>query len=353
MNVLVIELNKYHTEIFPIYENLLPFLFKPDVLRFHYYCLPGVQKELAEVYEHVECVISRPGYFLIQNLGLRIPVFRRKIQKLIHSLDADAVVLNSIEPHRNQKIFKGLTAERKIAVIHNPRKFALQKEKNEHYFVLSETVFEAFRERLPLDGFLLPFFKPYPTRGKVKMSSPVIIGIQGWVNFKRRDYGFLIEVCRKLKELKTEGVLINIIGANNHKDGKKLRDLIREHDLESYFRLHESLDDRSFYNEIEGCDLLMPLLGPDQKRYFSDKTTATLSHAAAYGKPMVISRENAKAWSLNEDAHYIYDDIQSCVDLLKDLKDLSGKTERFIAWRDEKIRKNREKLSRIGIQDGK
>lgn len=345
MRIVVVELNKYHSETFPIYENLLPSFFNKGDLEWFYYQLPAPRNRRSTAYPYVRPIIGEWEYFLIRNLGFRIPVFARKVQHIVDSTGADVVVFNSIEPKRNQRVFEAVTASKKIALIHNAAAFSPhEKRGNEFFFVLSPIVYHHFRNTLPLDGYLLPFFKPYTIASHQRNGDKTIIGIQGLVNFVRRDYAFLIQVAGKLKEEGIETVLFNIIGSNNKKGGKKLRELIRVAGLESFFKLHEYLDDQAFFAEIEQCDVLMPLLGPEHEVYFKDKTTATFSHAVAYNKPMVLWRRNAEAWNLDGRTQYVYDDVDDCADILQHLTALPKKKERFEQWRNIQIDINRELL---------
>lgn len=351
MKCVIIELNKYHTETFPIYENLLPAFFCTNDLECYYYHLPHRLHDLSRRYRNVVPVINAWQYFLIRNLGLRVSFFARKIQQIIDTVGADAVVFNSIEPERNQKVFEAVTAKMKIAVIHNPARFSLSRQKNEYFFVLSELLYDRFKGKLPLDGYFLPFFRPrFSADSPVeRLHNGIVIGVQGWINFKRRDYDFLIRVARRMKEEGTAHVVFNIIGSNNKKGGKRLREMIRSDCLDPFFRLHESLDDMAFFREIEACDLLMPLLGPAQKAYFQDKTTATFSHAVAYNKPMLLSRQNADAWGLDEGSQFIYDDDETCAGILKNMAAtaLGRKRKQFEAWRSVQVENNRALLSAL------
>jgi len=346
MKVVVVELNKYHTETFPIYENLLPAFLHTASVECHYYCHADKAAELRGVYGRITAIVSGLGYFVLRNLQLRAPFFRWKIQRLVRQLGADVVVFNSIEPERNYRVFKGVEAKRKIAIVHNPATLPhTPKAPNEEYFVLSEIVYNKFKATLPLRGYMLPYFKPYPTAPEAPRGEGMMIGVQGLVNFNRRDYDFLIELCKLLQAKDAGGIIFNIIGSNNKKGGKRLREQIAAFGLERYFLLHETLDDAAFFGEVEKCDLLMTLLGPKQRHYFEDKTTATFSHAAAYNKPMLLSRENALAWGLDDTTQYCYDDLADCAEIVCRLGGLSVRKANFLAWREEELAKNRALLA--------
>lgn len=348
MKLLVVELNQYHTETFPIYAPLLPSFLHTEEIELHFLCHAEKASELSSVYEDISPVISKAGYFIVRNLQLRSNYFRWKIQKIIDRLDIDVLVFNSIEPDRNQKVFKALQSPHKLAIVHNPAKLIIEKEPNESYFVLGESVYEHFKTSLPLDAYLLPFFKPFQTKAKSKADDCLMIGVQGLVDFRRRDYDFLIQLAKNLKMKEVTSVRFNIIGSNNKKGGARLRELIAQNDLGNYFILHEYLDDKTFFSEIEACDLLMTLLGEKQKHYFKDKTTATFSHAAAFNKPMLLSLDNAKAWSLDETTQYIYKDLASAAELLSSITDLPSRKAAFSDWRETKLEKNRALLSEKG-----
>lgn len=341
MNLAVFELNRCHTETFPIYENYLPFFLGLKKANYFYFYLPRKRTVIQNLYKNVSPVINGEIYFLIRQLGLRVPVLRRKVQRLVDATDADVAIFNSIEPERVQRVFHAVRARKKIALIHNPEKLSLTKDSCAHYFVLSKTVYEKYRQTLPLDGYLLPFFKPFSAESSPENTDRVVVGIQGRINFRRRDYDFLVAVARRLKERKVTTVQFNIIGTNNCKGGKRLRKMIRKFDLQQYFKLHKHLDDPMFYNEINRCDLLMPLLGPAQQSYLQDKTSATLSHAVAYNKPMILSEQNAEAWGVGGDTQFIYQELESCVHVLENVTGMVKKKRAFKAWRKRQIDKNR------------
>ena len=168
-----------------------------------------------------------------------------------------------------------------------------------------------------------------------------MIGIQGQVDFKRRDYNLVVEVSEKLKEGGIKNIKFNIIGTHNR---ETLRDIVSEKGLQSYFVFHESLDDRQFFEEVAKCDYLMPLLGEEQKSYYANKMTATYSHSAAYRIPMIIYSANAEAWGINHAQAVLYSDINSLFGVLKSLRDYADLQVKYAQLIDEKVARNKQFL---------
>lgn len=344
--VFVFELNSYHTETFPIYENLLPSLLHDDI-QVEYFVTEERYEDTLATFKNVHLLCPRWLSPFIRHLQLRVPYFRRRINALVTEQKPDMVVFNSIEPERNYKVFKKINAPKKLGLVHNPKKSGIVRGENECYFVLSRLLYENFKDKLPLDGYLLPYFRQFVFPPK-KEDARVLVAVQGIISFKRREYAFLIEAAKVMREQGVANVIFNIIGSKTHKDGPEFFKMVQDAGLSDYFLFYDKLDDREFFEQIDASDCIMTLLHEKQQKYYHEKTTASLSHAAAYGKPLLLYRENAKAWDMTDVTALIYDDAQTCIRVLSDKASIQAVTTHHIEVTDTIINENIARLKELG-----
>lgn len=336
--VFVFELNSYHTETFPIYRNLLPSLLHDDVA-VEYFVTEERYEDTLAAFNNVHLFCPRWLSPFIRHLQLRVPYFTHRINALIAEQKPDMVVFNSIEPERNYKVFKKIAGSKKLGLVHNPKKSGIVRGENECYFVLSRLLYENFKEKLPLDGYLLPYFRQFVFPPK-KDDTRVLVAVQGIISFKRREYAFLIEAAKAMRQQGTANIVFNIIGSKTHKDGPEFFKMVRDAGLSDYFLFYDKLDDREFFEQIDASDCIMTLLHEKQQKYYHEKTTASLSHAAAYGKPLLLCRQNAEAWGMNDETALIYDDANTCIRTIADKASLQAVTLRHIDAMDKIISDN-------------
>lgn len=311
LRVCVVELNHFHTEVFPVYAQYLPDLMHAPV-EIDYFVIPRKLDELRPVHGSRVHPVYRAGlYRIASKTGLRTFYFKRCVDAIVAEHRPDVLVFNSAEPKRVYAAFKHAKVAVKVGVVHVYGQVDLVKSPGEHYFVLGPNVYEHHRPQGVLDGYFLPFFRPYPLSPPERPRG-VLIGIQGNIDYRRRDYPGLLELAQTLLRQGGAGIRFNIIGGARHRDAVRLRQAIRVRGLESMFVLHDELNDADFFQQVVACDFLMPLLGPEHSRYYRFMITATLSHASAYGIPLVLARDNALAWGLDDAqaiAYESYDEL--------------------------------------------
>lgn len=346
--VLVFELNNYHTETFPIYRHLLP-SFLHDAVDIEYYVVDERFDDTARAYDTVHRLSRDWFFFLIRHLQLRVPFFVSKINRIISRENPDLVVFNSIEPERNYRVFKKINAPKKVGLVHNPKKSGITQGSDEFYFVLGRQLFENFRTSLPLDGYLLPYFRQFDLDASPKRDERLVIAVQGLISFKRRDYPFLVEAAKRLMARGIEDVVFDIIGNRNGKDGPALCDQVRQGNVEDYFRFYDRLDDRDFFQKINDADCILTLLHKEQERYYHDKTTASFSHAAAYGKVLIMSRENASAWGMDEGRAILYEGLDEFIEVLLQAREgIKKRQDLFRTHIAKALEENKTMLEKLG-----
>lgn len=346
--VLIFELNNYHTETFPIYEKLLPTLLH-DEIDVEYFVMQKRYDDTAAIYKKVHLLFGKWIFFFAKHLQFRVPFFIYRINRIIKEMSPDLVVFNTIEPERYYRIFKKIIAPKKLGLIHNPKKNTVSKKTNEYYFVLSKILFENFKKSIPLDGYLLPYFRQFdfPVRGN---NERLVIAVQGLVSFKRRDYPFLIEAAREMQKRGVSDVVFNIIGSRHIRDAEAFLKMVQDGGVERYFLFYDELDDRAFFEQINDSDCIMTLLHQNQSHYYREKTTASCSHAAAYAKLLVLSKENADAWGVGSDMAIVYDGLESFVDTILTMRSSQDRiTETFRRFIEQSIEENKIELSKLGI----
>ena len=353
MKVCIIELNKFHTEVFPVYENLLPEIFPDEAFDIHYFIIPRKYKELQHIYRDRLHVAYNAGvYFFCSKTGLRGLYFKHSVKKIMEQFRPDLVIFNSIVPERTMKAFESIRDRIKFGVVHGFNHILPKKMLNTFYFVLDEKIYQKHRDE-NIDGYMQPFYPQFKLEKKDN-GGRIVIAVQGTISFKRRDYPMLIKIARELKTCQKKGVLFNIVGSMVHRDAPELFRLVRRHRVEEYFQFHKSLSDEQFYGEIVNSDYLMPLLGEKHKKYLNhDKITSTHSHSISYNKPMILSAENAKIWGMDRSMALIY---ESPRELVKIISKLPGKEVyncmcgSLKNLRDEKIEENRRFLRAYYIE---
>ena len=342
--VLVIEVNYFHTEVFPIYAEYLPTLLNERDLRITYLTHEWSARQFKDSFLKVDGFFGRLQSKLLQLTGHYESAVESSIEKLINNSKPDVLVFNSIEPEKPHKLFRALSRNVSIAIgiSHNPELLDREGDrKNAYYFCLSKVVYNHYREKL--DGYMLPFFKQYDVPGAAPAGAGCVrIGIQGHVDFARRDYPLLVETAQVLLSVGYTGVQFNIIGTLYR---EKLMELTQSAGVSGYFIFHEKLDDKAFFSQVASCHFIMPLLGTAQSDYFVRKTTASYSHSAAYRIPMILSKDNAVAWGLSKSECMIYDDASDLARLLMELRADDNQFEKYSAFVEGEISVNHQLLS--------
>ena len=131
-------------------------------------------------------------------------------------------------------------------------------------------------------------------------------------------------------------------------DGQKLKDLIESQELHEYFQFHDTLSDHAFCQQIYESNYLWPLLGVDNAKYLFQKNTASYSQSARYKKPMILTKENAEAWSIPEDCCLVYEDLDELYNKLVSSNDRGASmAENYSRFIKNKIEENQGLLRSI------
>jgi hypothetical protein len=211
---------------------------------------------------------------------------------------------------------------------------------------MNDYVYQNARDKL--DGYFLSFFKPFEFEYE-ETDNAVILGVPGGVSFERRNYDLLLDVCAGWQGgAQSVNVKFNIVGNINSHDGKVLRQRVADEHMERFFLFHDRLDDRAFSREISRCDYLLPLIGPMQSQYLKGKNSATLSHAARYSKPLIITEESMHEWSVPQECCVTYTDVVNLRETLSQLKKCDAALiNNFSQYIESKVDENRQLLTAL------
>lgn len=345
MNILVIEFNDFHTETLPIYREFLPFLFPESAVRIRYYIPNYSYMRFPRSELDVRPLSSRLAASIAARVGATESFHKTKIKSLIRNLKPDVLVFNSIEP---LAFYKELAKEvpatiKQLAIVHNPRLVVDSGFKFEYgdYYVLGDKVYETWKDYV--NGYMLPFYSTSPLLESARDDSENLIGIQGIVDYARRDYPLLVRIATALKKAgNPSGCRFNIIGVLGK---EKLQREVESSGLTDMFIFHNKLSDDCFNKQIAKCQFIMPLLGLAHGRYLSDKITASYSHSAAHRIPLILSGPNAAAWGLDHTNSVIYETEQCLVDILGDLPSAADLRGQYISFINKKIEENKAILT--------
>lgn len=346
--IVIFEFNDFHTGIFPIYHQYLPALLNDKHLKLTFFTVPHAVKELQETGINVQPITSGLFHYILKKLHLMPLYLKWKTQKIIKCYKPDVVIFNSIEPYCNFELFRQVLSKKhiNIAILHNPELFEKEdKPANCLYFVLSDIIYKKYLNSV--DGYMLPFMASQHILSKqyaLEKERLIMVGIQGHVDFYRRDYLFLIEISKEFKKRRINRCVFNIIGCL-HKE--QLEAVVKEENLSMYFIFHSHLIDQQFSEEINRCDYIMPLLGKEHQKYYKDKATTSLFFSAAYNKPMILTEENARAWCLPENVAITYTDLNSALDVFVNISVDMALADEYKSYIDHKIEENLAVLSQF------
>lgn len=303
-----------------MYEHWLPLLTGESEINIRYFAHPELMRDLAFPQpERLQAIPPRAVWRKHLPFN-RLQWFfnERFLRAQVQRYEAEWVVLNTAERGYSAAMTERVKGVNKLLIAHNPERLGWQRRSDTLVFCMNQYIYRSLHERVPLDGYMLSFFPPERFSDSVNNAVPVV-GVPGGVSFKRRDYALLLDIAQSWGSSAGPAVF-NIISEVDFKEGRRLWDKVHEAGLERHFRFHRRLTDRDFARQVYECDYLLPLVGNADKSYLREKNSATFSHAARYGKPMLLTREEAAAWEVPSGACGMYGDIAELRRLLAELQ---------------------------------
>ena len=193
-----------------------------------------------------------------------------------------------------------------VGTIHNTEKLTksfgqkLINRRIHKYYILADYL----RHSIPknIDNQYAVCYAVFLPRQKVaeivKPQGECWISIPGYVEYKRRDYHYLLRLANALKSCEgKKRIKFIVLGNTSKSDGPHFVSEIREQNLMDYFVTFDSfVSDDVFNAYIEQSDAIMPLIHPDipsadkyTKYKISGAFNLALSHNQGYALPLDVS----------------------------------------------------------------
>jgi hypothetical protein len=186
----------------------------------------------------------------------------------------------------------------KIAgIIHNTRKLVsstgqkIISKKIKSYYVLADYMEHSFPQikGIKQQHINCAYNPSFPKRKLNKASNEIWVTIPGSIEYKRRDYDFLLTLIEH-KE-KTQNIKFILLGNSSRFEGPLFIDKIKENGVENNFIWFESfVPNDLFYNYMIQSDFLLPLIHPSTPSandYLKYKVSGTFIQSQAYSKLMI------------------------------------------------------------------
>ncbi|HEA20663.1 hypothetical protein LCGC14_1632690 [marine sediment metagenome] len=211
----------------------------------------------------------------------------------------DMLILNTAHSYsviRNIAVLLRFVKTKCIGVLHNTQKLQSSQtqriisKKVKHYFVLNDALLPTreISNTIKVQSFY-PIFFPKYEKVPVYKQNQIWIGIPGRIDYKRRDYDFLINALEQASVLERVNFLILGKVDRTTPDGNRLIESIEKSGKLKNFKLfHSFIDNPDFHGYLSACDYIMPLLRPNQE-YLGSKISGAFNLAFAHKKPMLCN----------------------------------------------------------------
>ncbi len=209
----------------------------------------------------------------------------------------DLIVLNTAHSYsvvRNLTILLRFARAACVGILHNTKKLnssftqRIISKKTKKYFVLNDALlpWNENTSSIKIQSFYPIFFPEYEPVPVYKQSE-IWIGIPGRIDYKRRDYDFLVDALAEIKALdRVKFVILGKVDRNNPV-GKRFYDSLEKSGQLGRFKLfHSFIENRDFHSYLAACDYIMPLLTLN-KDYLKYKISGSFNLAFAHKKPML------------------------------------------------------------------
>ncbi len=235
------------------------------------------------------------------------------------------IFLNSASGKKVLKFlyFSGLRKSKCCGYIHNPIKSNKSMsqwliEKKLHKKILLSPQILTKQRKDKFEVFQPVYFPEEFKQNHIENEYSEFI-IPGQVEFKRRDYQFLMEqISKHHKVFRKEKIVFRCLGSSLHKygDGKKLKKWITDNQYSDILILADKtgdFDDLEFHALISSADIILPLIHPYKKEYqdyLQDKFSGAFALSIGHQIPMLMSESFQKFDHFNP-YHFFYGDFLS------------------------------------------
>jgi len=290
----LVEFTPFHGEIVPTFVQLLNRL--------------GIE---VDVYLRSEVLTSDPFAFspslVHKAYRLESPLVRLRL-KARSFAGYDVVIVTSCEPRQVLRRLRPITVP-VVGVVHNV--VLLEEDREYRDFFEDHTRVPLVLARHQSDYLSSQadtrWVAPVHLMEDPWSNEPSWSGfcVQGWTDFRRRNYAGLLDAVEILASQPGASFEIVLVGKDYGLDGLRLRRAIRQRGLDDRFRVTGDLPEYSkYFNAIASCGFTLPLVdsSPHLRMYFEDKITSSISMAVGLGRIPVIHADLADLYGLGSAA---------------------------------------------------
>lgn len=225
-----------------------------------------------------------------------------KLRREIVNSKINHLVFNTAQGNRMLK-FSLFPLPQKIIIaglIHNTDKLSFSlgqkiiSRKIKSYFVLASymQVFFPSLKNIKSTHINCSYRSEQIVKPTKKKAGDIWLGVPGSVEYKRRDYSFLLDLVKNEKFPKN--VKIILLGNASKFEGPILLNKIKELGKENNFLwFNQFVEQGLFDSYMESIDYLLPLIHPSTpsaKAYLKNKVSGTFIQSKTYSKPMLIHK---------------------------------------------------------------
>lgn len=352
MNIVLIELTKYHEEC--LYSQI-KFL-KDSGYRITLIIHPSVKSQIApyiHLLDRVETFNFDSSVFFLRRAKrfLQLYYFIKK-QKI------NTIIFNTASS-KKEIIFLCLFLNRKIkciGTIHNLKKInhsfsqKLISKIITDYFVINDFLLSSVKlnnQDLNIESYYPIYFPEYQLKNLDKKPHENWICIPGELDYKRRDYNLILEVAKNFKN--NHNIKFVVLGKVDKKNADAIDffSKVELNELTKKFIVFESfVDNVTFHSYLKISDFIMVPVITTKKDYLKYKITGAINLAFAHQKPLICNSKLRLLEDLKENSLF-YNDEKDLTQLLKTIA--NGKSPQMQLYRNKKWNYNFQKEKYISF----
>ncbi|BDD02888.1 hypothetical protein [Aureibacter tunicatorum] len=317
MRVLIIEFSNGHSELLDSHFKILKNLGAETFLAINKACYNNI-----DIAPH-KLIYVEDEYTFIQKVKLIL-----KLNQFIKKNNIQKIIFNTAEGNIIRFIAPFLKKVEMIGVLHHAHKLTESNSQKmickwiKKYFVLGEYIERNLQETI--DDLKIKCLYPIfynQSHFSQHQDKYFNICIPGNIQFKRRDYKSLIDEVKLNQNSIPDNVQFILLGNIENGDGPAIKQMIEDAGISNFFRFfHEFVPNDTFYNELNGAKLLLPLITPQvnqYEEYTKSRISGTFSLSYGFKIPMILS-SNFKHIEPFKDTSFISDDL---IDTILHLKE--------------------------------
>lgn len=284
--IVLIEFSTSHTEC--LYSQIL--FLQEAGYHITLICEKKVEQIVLDFMEDITCLFFDFSKF--------ISLFR--VRSFLLQQNLDSIILNTAQGSIPLKFFLLYFPKRFrfYGIIHNVHKLETSlgqkiiSRKVRSYFVLSKYQYLHIMgsKKLSFNYFNPSFFPAYKNHEKilVEKGDEMWVVIPGTLEYKRRDYNFLIDF---LKNFPMENLKFILLGNGSKGDGEVIINKVKEHKMERFFIFFDDfVPNNLFQFYLQKADYLLPLIHPEtegSENYTKYKISGIFPLSFAYDIPLL------------------------------------------------------------------